>query len=77
MMRKHTEALNESQVGLLENSKATVHNVPPLALPMSDLQGDDTATQFLQVSRMPSSHRNNFNQLSHSASSFAKIKSLQ
>lgn len=38
--------------GLAEGSKATVHYVPPLALPTSD-----TATEFLQVSRLPSSHR--------------------
>ena len=56
-------------LGLHENSRATIHNVPPLALPTSD-----TATEFLQVSRMPSSHRNI--NMSYSTSSLTKIKQM-
>ena len=49
-------------------SRATMHNIPPLALPMSETQ-----TEFLQVSRMPSSHRIQPNPMSYSHNSMAKI----
>ncbi len=55
----------------MENSKATVHNVvhnvPLLALPTSE-----TATEFLQISRVPS-----LNGLSYSQSSLTKIMQHQ
>lgn len=42
---KREDDVSTPNLGLMENSKATVHNVPPLALPTSE-----TITEFIPAS---------------------------
>lgn len=67
--REEDASASTPNLGLMENSKATVHNVPPLALPTSE-----TITEFIAPSQMPSSNRQ---QVSYSQTSIMKMKQSQ